>query len=294
MANEPAIMTADQQAALIEQVVVHGDLEKLSPAQRVQYYRAVCQSLGLNPLTKPFDYLRLNGKLVLYANRTCTDQLRATQRISISIVSREVIDDVYVVTARGTTPDGRTDEATGAVAIAGLKGEARANAYMKAETKAKRRLTLSMVGLGWLDETEVETIPGAQKVQVDLDTGEIVSRESAAPATAGHGKAAAQHPLEAAGLPREALKHLWQWIAANKPGNQWTTQEKDRYKTVFRALQTALQAGLPGAEIAEWLAAYAEQGPATAEQVEAFVAMLQTASPPPESAADPAEEGATP
>lgn len=48
---------------------------------------------------------------------------------------------------------------TGAVAIASLKGDGLANALMKAETKAKRRLTLSMCGLGMLDETELETIP---------------------------------------------------------------------------------------------------------------------------------------
>jgi hypothetical protein len=30
---------------------------------------------------------------------------------------------------------------------------------MKAETKAKRRVTLSIAGLGWLDETELETMP---------------------------------------------------------------------------------------------------------------------------------------
>ena len=33
-----------------------------------------------------------------------------------------------------------------------------ANAIMKAETKAKRRVTLSICGLGMLDETELETI----------------------------------------------------------------------------------------------------------------------------------------
>ena len=33
---------------------------------------------------------------------------------------------------------------------------------MKAETKAKRRVTLSISGMGWMDETEVENIPGAQ------------------------------------------------------------------------------------------------------------------------------------
>ena len=38
-----------------------------------------------------------------------------------------------------------------------------ANARMKALTKAKRRLTLSLCGLGMLDETEVVSIPGAQQ-----------------------------------------------------------------------------------------------------------------------------------
>ena len=42
-----------------------------------------------------------------------------------------------------------------------LKGEALANAMMKAETKAKRRATLSICGLALLDELEVETIPNA-------------------------------------------------------------------------------------------------------------------------------------
>jgi ribosomal protein S13 len=46
---------------------------------------------------------------------------------------------------------------------------------MKAETKAKRRVTLSIVGLGWTDESEVDSIPGAQAVRVDPETGEILS-----------------------------------------------------------------------------------------------------------------------
>jgi hypothetical protein len=47
-----------------------------------------------------------------------------------------------------------------------------ANLQMKAVTKGKRRLTLSLCGLGWLDETEVETIPNAQPVIV-TEKGEI-------------------------------------------------------------------------------------------------------------------------
>lgn len=145
----------------LEQVVVGGNLASLSPDQRVGYYHSVCQSLGLNPLTKPFEYLTLNGKLILYARKDATEQLRKLYGVSIAITSREKTDDVYVVTARASAKDGRSDESIGAVSVAGLKGEPLANAIMKAETKAKRRVTLSVCGLGMLDETEVETIPGA-------------------------------------------------------------------------------------------------------------------------------------
>jgi len=147
---------------IMESVIVRGDLAKLQPEERAKYYSTVCQSIGLNPLTKPFEYITLNGKLTLYARKDATDQLRSLRGVSVVIVSRERVEDVYVVTARATTSDGRSDESIGAVAIGNAKGEALANALMKAETKAKRRVTLSICGLGLLDETEIETIPGAQ------------------------------------------------------------------------------------------------------------------------------------
>lgn len=152
-------------ADIMEQVIINGDLSSLKPEERVRYYNAVCQSVGLNPLTKPFEYLKLNGKLTLYALRACTDQLRKVHGVSVEIADRSKIEDVYVVTARAKDRDGRTDESTGAVVVGNLKGEALANAYMKCETKAKRRVTLSICGLGLLDESEVETVPGAQPVR---------------------------------------------------------------------------------------------------------------------------------
>ena len=45
------------------------------------------------------------------------------------------------------------------LSIGKLKGDVLCNAIMKAETKAKRRVTLSVCGLGFLDESEIETIP---------------------------------------------------------------------------------------------------------------------------------------
>lgn len=148
----------------VELALVTGDLSKLDSADRLIYYRRLCESLGLNHLTQPFAYLNLNGKLTLYATRTATDQLRRLNNVSIAITGRDRVDDVYIVTARATTPDGRSDESTGVVTLGALKGDALANALMKCETKAKRRVTLSLCGLGWMDETEVETVPGAVRV----------------------------------------------------------------------------------------------------------------------------------
>jgi hypothetical protein len=160
--EESTTLTAPAQSLppeVVEKVVIGGDLAELNAAQRAEYYSAVCRSLGLNPLTKPFEYLTLNGKLRLYALRDCADQLRRLHGISIYIANRERLSDIYVVTARAKDRQGREDESTGAVPLGNLKGDALANALMKAETKAKRRVTLSIAGLGWLDETEVDTIP---------------------------------------------------------------------------------------------------------------------------------------
>ncbi|ENE1758084.1 hypothetical protein ABM325_001822, partial [Campylobacter jejuni] len=68
------------------------------------------------------------------------------------------VGDIYMVTAYAATPDGRTDCDTGALNIKNLGGDNLANAIMKAITKAKRRVTLSICGLGMLDESELETI----------------------------------------------------------------------------------------------------------------------------------------
>lgn len=144
---------------IMESVLIKGDLSKLTADERSTYYMRVCESVGLNPLTKPFEYLALNGKLVLYALRACTDQLRGIHNVSVLDLTEAERDGVFIVTAKVRNGEGRTDMAKGAVTIGGLKGDALANAIMKAETKAKRRATLSLCGLGFLDETELETIP---------------------------------------------------------------------------------------------------------------------------------------
>ena len=62
--------------SIIEAVIAKGDLGQLSADQRARYYAEVCQSIGVNPLTKPFDYITFNNRFVLYANKMATGQLR--------------------------------------------------------------------------------------------------------------------------------------------------------------------------------------------------------------------------
>ncbi len=156
-------LTPVKAGEIIEAVIARGDIAQLTPEERAKYYSKVCQSVGLNPMTRPFEYITLNGRLTLYARKDCTDQLRSIHKVSITDLVETEREGVFIVTAKVMNGEGRMDAAKGAVSIVGLKGEALANALMKAETKAKRRATLSICGLGFLDETEIEDIPAEAK-----------------------------------------------------------------------------------------------------------------------------------
>jgi hypothetical protein len=159
----------NQQTSIANQLILQGDLSKLSANDKVRYYNGYCERMGLDPFTKPFDILRLNGKEVLYCTRSGTQQLNKLHKVSHLITSRDTNAEagVYIVTSKASLPDGRCTESIGAVNIAGLKGEAYANAIMKAETKSKRRATLDLLGLGVLDESEAESIPNASTVALN-------------------------------------------------------------------------------------------------------------------------------
>lgn len=144
----------------IEKVLMQGDLTALGVEDRLKYYNSLCKSLGLNALTRPFEYLKFQGKTILYARKDCADQLRKVHKVSIDSIDTKQVGDLFVVTVSASIGD-RKDSATGALMIKGLSGEALANALMKAETKAKRRVTLSICGLGFLDETEIEDVQSA-------------------------------------------------------------------------------------------------------------------------------------
>jgi hypothetical protein len=143
-----------------------GNTKGLSQAQKVELIVQVCKVAGLDPRLSPFEYITFQGKEVLYARKNAADQLVNVHKIKVGILSQEIVEGIRVVTVAATTADGREQQDIGAVPIKGLQGDALANAMMKAVTKAKRRTILSVCGLSMLDESEVETIPGAMPVHV--------------------------------------------------------------------------------------------------------------------------------
>lgn len=153
----------DLEAALAASFSLKGDVSGLSPQDREAHYIKLCRALRLNPLTQPLQWLRLNGKEVLYVARGATDQLAALNRLTRETVrGPEVVDiggtKVGLCVVKVTLPDGRSE-----TAHATLPAADPVNLYMKLETKAKRRATLSILGLGILDETELETIPASER-----------------------------------------------------------------------------------------------------------------------------------
>jgi hypothetical protein len=183
--EQRAITRADpeQAAGALQHILATGDLAQLTNEQRVGYYLDLCRSLGLNPRSRPFDWLLLDNRLILYPNKSCAEQIRAAHQISVKVLRREPVGELFVVEVEGRTPDGRTDVSSKYVPLTKWDRQAGrhvrlnsgdlANAYAKAETGAKRRLAFSMVGLAALPDPD--EIKGGRVVVVD-GSGHVIER----------------------------------------------------------------------------------------------------------------------
>lgn len=163
---KPTELAPVDKSELISNLVLNGDISKMSNEMKVEYYNRLCHSLNLNPVTKPFQIISFQGKTILYATKDCTEQLRKINRVSIVDLTQDLKEGLCISKCKVQDKDNRFDIATGAVNIAGLKGDALANAIMKSETKSKRRATLSICGLGILDESELDTMPAYQTADI--------------------------------------------------------------------------------------------------------------------------------
>ena len=165
MSNE--IETKGREAAV--KVFLSGDLSVLNSTEIASYYNDFCKHLGLNPMTQPFSIISKGNVKKLYANKSASEQLRKINSISIIETDRKVENGFIFYEVKGRDGDGRIDTGLAVVPLPTSGNDNIANAFMKAETKAKRRLTLSLSGLGMIDETEASTIKGATLEPVVLN-----------------------------------------------------------------------------------------------------------------------------
>ena len=170
---------------IIQKIVTTGDLSGLSTEQKMGYLMYMCAKLDLDPAAQPFNLISFKQgfvtKEVLYCTKAGAEQITKNNNVSHSIISLESNDGLYIVKARASMPDGRYVEDMGIVDISkGFGGNLPdntqlANLMLKAVTKAKRRATLSLLGLGMMDETEVQTLPEAKVVDITPKTSEPVA-----------------------------------------------------------------------------------------------------------------------
>jgi len=145
-------------------LVTNGDASKLSDTQKLQYYKARCDAAGLDPRTAPFQFIRLQGREILYATKEASNQLASKHGIRLEVVSQITENGIRTVVVRAIAKDGRQTDEIGCVPLDNLKGADLANAFMKAVSKAKRRAVLSLCGLGMMDESEIETVKDLQHI----------------------------------------------------------------------------------------------------------------------------------
>lgn len=166
--NLPSLKLINSNEQLLEKVILQNDLGGLSPVEKVQHVKNVCNSIGLNPLTKPIQLIKFQDKTgskeIMYMTKDGAEQLRNIHEVSINKLETEILNNkIYVVRAYARKPNGREDCSTSAVGIEGLNGSILGNAMKKCETQAKRRVTLSICGLGMLDESEISDLPNNVK-----------------------------------------------------------------------------------------------------------------------------------
>lgn len=237
MKENQELQVTEYKQDIITSLVLNGDLSKMNPNQKVDYYKNFCESLGLNPLTQPFEIIKFNGKEKLYATKDATEQLRKIRKVSIVESNTTIEGNICITKVKVQDLDNRYDIATGVVVLPS-DAIGKANGIMKCETKAKRRATLSICGLGILEESELDTMPAYVTVPIS-DIQKIESKDKKAENVNG-----SQFYIELKNKIRESLGGKMNVKEAIEQLNKLTKNKFDKFPTdeeVCKALLFIIQ-----------------------------------------------------
>ncbi len=152
--------------SIAQKAAMSGNLRALTSDEQWQYYLAMCDHLGLDPVSRPFDWIDQEGKLSLYPNANCAAQLAQKGEISFPEYATEMIGEVFVYRVRATSNDERELWATGAVPV-GRTALETARAIKKAETQARRRAVFALGGLALTEAEEMYEVGARSYVPDD-------------------------------------------------------------------------------------------------------------------------------
>ncbi len=158
-ANGTTLATVTSVSERMLHLIKTGDIGRMSDEEQLIYYKHECDRMGLDPMARPFEFMSLNGKRVLYAKRIAGDMLAAKYRVTVQLMEGPEVRkfgtvEVLYVKARATMPDGRFVEDVGTKPLADVGVN-----VMKCVTVSIRRATLRLCGWGGLDESELEDMP---------------------------------------------------------------------------------------------------------------------------------------
>jgi hypothetical protein len=113
----PSVMTT-----LANMEAARQDSRSLTPEDRAAYVAEICRALKLNPLTRPVQFLALQGREVLYLTRGATDQLAARHGLNRETLEGpdfRVMEGVKVAfcKVKATLPSGRFEVSTATLKV---------------------------------------------------------------------------------------------------------------------------------------------------------------------------------
>ncbi len=136
------------------------DLSALNEIEQNKWAIEVCEKYKMDILMCPISFIPnpKTNKIIPYLNRAGSEQLIFNHKMKVTVSDPTFVNGICIVKSTVIMPNGVINENIGCVSIDGKKGEELGNCIMKATTKAKRRAVIGAVGLGLLDELEVEDI----------------------------------------------------------------------------------------------------------------------------------------
>lgn len=160
--------TLKDSMAEVARFMTSGDLSRLPKATKDAFIVKLAEQIGIPPYPPPFAFVTdKRGKETLVPQKHLAQALRDKHGISTEITYQGPLqlgdkfdESIYVVKMKGTLPSGRFAEEMGTGFFGGdsAVGRGKADEVLKTVTKAANRVTYSLLGIGLIDETEVDSL----------------------------------------------------------------------------------------------------------------------------------------